>query len=429
MGDLAFEKYVKTDVDCNSNKWWQYAIKDDFSVHVVNGRVGGKGQVQEPKPFATRAQAERYIQSKIREKMRDGYLKFDSLNSGAKPSSMGRMALEMAASEQIRTQSPHIVSDLIKRLVEANVHAIVDSTELKYDDHTGVFQTPLGIVTQESIQKARSYLFKISKHVASEDFESEEIKSLLAQYLMLIPQKVGRKLVVKQVIPDSEAIGKQSGLLDDLEASIAQVEALRKQQAAGQGDAIEAPKIFNCEIDLVEDSRILEEIERLFTSTRQSMHASYSMNIKQVFAVKIDHMDSAYEGAGKLVGNIMRLWHGTRPGNILSILKNGLIIPKEVRGHTCGRAYGDGAYFSDQSTKSLNYAMGLQHRTRERQVFMFLADVAMGNYFTPRRSDPDLHLAGHDSVFAKGGQSGVINNEMIIFKTEQSTIKFLVEFH
>lgn len=429
MSNLIFENYIKTDIDGNNNKFWRWAISAAGVVHVENGRVGGKGQVQTPKPFASKAQANRYVQSKIREKTRDGYVKFESLTSGSSQTNMSRMALEMAASEQIRTQSPHIVSDLIKRLVEANVHAIVDSTELKYDDHTGVFQTPLGIVTQESIQKARSYLFKISKHVASEDFESEEIKSLLAQYLMLIPQKVGRKLVVKQVIPDTEAIGKQSGLLDDLEASIAQVDALRKQQAANQGDVVDAPKIFNCEINLVEDKGIVDEIDRFYRSTMQRIHDSFGMKIKQVFAIKIDHMDSAYESGGKSVGNVMRLWHGTRPGNILSILKSGFVIPKGLESHCCGHAYGLGCYFSDQSTKSLNYAIGRQHSTREKQVFMFLADVAMGKSFTPRRSDQNLHLAGHDSVFAKGGQSGVINNEMIIFKTEQSTIKFLVEFH
>lgn len=425
------EMYVKTAIDANNNKFWKVELDSTFAVHVVNGRIGTAGLVQPPKPFPNHAKADQYIQRKIREKLRDDYVKFESLTSAAKsPASLGRMALEMAASEQIRTQHPQVVSDLVKRLVQANVHAILDNTELKYDEHTGVFQTPLGIVTQDSIRKARDLLMKIGKHVAGEDFDSDEIKALLAKYLMLIPQKVGRKLVVKQVIPDAEAVAKQNGLLDDLEASIAQVAELRKQQVVGD-DAVapSVPNIFNCAIDVVEDPQILAEIERFYNATRQRMHASYDLGIKRVFAVTIDHMDAAYEGGGKSVGNVQRLWHGTRPGNVLSILKNGLVIPPESAGHSCGRAFGDGCYFSDQSTKSLNYALGLQHRTRENQVFMFLADVAMGKSFIPRHSDSMLHLAGHDSVFAKGGQSGVINNEMIIFKTDKSAIRFLVEFH
>lgn len=424
------EMYVKTEVDLNSNKFWKVEKDENATVHVVNGRIGGAGQVQEPKKFPNHAKADQYIQRKIREKLRDDYVKFESLTSAAKsPANLGRMALEMAASEQIRTQHPQTVSDLVKRLVQANVHAILDNTDLKYDEHTGVFQTPLGIVTQDSIHKARDLLMRIGKHVAGEDFESDEVKALLAKYLMLIPQKVGRKLAVKQVIPDGEAVEKQNGLLDDLEASIAQVDELRKQQVASDGTAPSVPNIFNCAIDVVEDRQILAEIERFYNATRQRMHASYDLGIKRVFAVSVDHMDAAFEGGGKSVGNVQRLWHGTRPGNVLSILKNGLVIPPEVKGHSCGRAYGDGVYFSDQSTKSLNYALGLQHGRRERQVFMFLADVAMGKSFIPRHSDTQLHLAGHDSVFAKGGHSGVINNEMIIFKTEKSAIRFLVEFH
>ena len=56
---------------------------------------------------------------------------------------------------------------------------------------------------------------------------------------------------------------------------------------------------------------------------------------------------------GEPIGNVMELWHGTRVENVLSILKGGLIIPKSSAGHVTGRMFGDGVYFSDQSTNPL----------------------------------------------------------------------------
>lgn len=125
----------------------------------------------------------------------------------------------------------------------------------------------------------------------------------------------------------------------------------------------------------------------------------------------------------------MRLWHGTRAHNVLSILKGGLIIPTSAGGYTItGRMFGDGVYFSDQSTKSLNYAYGYWGGgSRDHNCFMLLAKVAMGKAYTP--PGPTQRLpAGYDSMFAKGGRSGVQNNEMIVYKLPQAHLSYLCEF-
>ena len=60
---------------------------------------------------------------------------------------------------------------------------------------------------------------------------------------------------------------------------------------------------------------------------------------------------------------------------------------------------------------------------------MFIADVAMGKIYTPTSSyDGPFPKNGYDSVFAKGGMSGVQNNEMIVYQTNQANLKYLVEF-
>lgn len=420
------EMLVKTNVDDNNNKFWKVEQFDNHTVQVTNGRVGSNGQLQPLKSFASEIQASRFLQSKMNSKLRDGYQLFKGIQTDAGKSSMSRMALEMAASEQIRTKDLDVVSDLVKRLVKANVHSILSSTDLKYDEDTGLFQTPLGIVTLESLSEARQLLTELGKSIEKGDFDSAPVKTNLASYLMLIPQKVGRKLAVRDVLPDMEAIQKQNSLLDDLEASVGQVEELQKNKV--EEKAVEVPQIFNCEINVLRDNKVLKWIDEFFASTASTRHASFGYKIKCVYEVTIDEMQKAYDSEGKKLGNVMRLWHGTRPGNILSILKSGLIIPRSNAPHVCGRMFGDGIYCSDQSTKSLNYATGWWAGAKETQCFMFLADVAMGKVHVPRGPSQNLPAPGTDSTFAKANISSVMNNEMIVYKTNQATVRYLVEF-
>jgi poly [ADP-ribose] polymerase len=428
---------IKTSIDGNNNKFWSAKVHQDFSYHVVNGRVGGQGQVQPVKHFRDERSAVRELESKMRAKLKDEYKEFTGVQAGSpKKQPHGRMALELAASQQIRTNTQDVVSQLISRLVQANVHSILKSTTLSYNEATGVFQTPLGIVTIESINDARELLLRIGKHIQGQDFSSPEVKGLVESYLMLIPQKVGRKLDIRALLPNDEAIEKQAGILDDLETSIEQVAQLKVQ--VGQEDQVEpeVEKIFSCEIDLEDDPAVLAEIEKFYRSTEQRIHDSYGFRINRVFRVKIDEMHEAYENDGAKVGNVSLLWHGSRPGNLLSILKSGLMIPKSTAGHVCGRNFGDGVYFSDQSTKSLNYATGWWAGERSDKCFMFLADVAMGKAYVAKSSAEKFPVHGYDSCFAKGGETRfssdygrrLQNNEMIVYQTSKARIRYMVEF-
>ena len=62
---------------------------------------------------------------------------------------------------------------------------------------------------------------------------------------------------------------------------------------------------------------------------------------------------------------------------------------------------------------------------------MFLADFAMGKQYVPSSrsyTSTRYPVSGYQSTFAKAGQSGVMNNEMIVYQTSQANLKFLVEF-
>jgi poly [ADP-ribose] polymerase len=420
---------VMTSVDGNNNKFWKGEVHDDGSFHAFNGRVGTKGQTQSPKYFGSTDSAERELNKKKREKIRKNYVEFDGITEGnTSDLSQSKVALEQTAMEQIRTKSdPKIIKELVANLVKKNIHSILKRTDLEYDDDTGLFKTALGFVTRDSIDKARKLISDIYPFIKAKDFNDKTVKSMLSEYLMLIPQKVGSKLSVENVLPDTKSVKVQNSILDDLQSSIEQVEASALKKKDDKTPDIEK-NVFNAELSLVTDKKIIREVDNFYKNTIKTNHQCHNLRIKRVFEVAIDSMTEGYK-EGVKVGNVRKLWHGTRIGNVLSILKSGMIIPPSNVGHVTGRMFGNGLYFSDISTKSLNYSYGYwDGGSKDNTCMMFLCDVAMGKEFHPSRYSGNLPRPGFDSTFALGGKAGVMNNEMIVYNLEQAIPRYLVEF-
>ena len=167
-----------------------------------------------------------------------------------------------------------------------------------------------------------------------------------------------------------------------------------------------------------------------FDESKNGSHVSSHLKLKNVFELTNNDMNARFEAVAKKIGNTKMFWHGTRAFNVLSILKNGLIIPKNGGSyHITGRMFGDGLYFSDQSTKSLNYSYGYwDGGAKDSNCFMFVADVAMGKEYIPSGPGNNFPKPGYDSVFAKAHKSGVMNNEMIVYDINQANLRYLCEF-
>jgi poly [ADP-ribose] polymerase len=411
-------RYVLTNLSSNNNKFWNIRLYADGSCETHWGRVGEDGQ---RKTFPS--YTETAFDSKCREKEGKGYKPQKTLGNGAgKVATNDRLA--EAAAEQIETNSPETMK-LVTYLARVNVHRILEATTLQYDTSRGTFSTPLGIVTKDGIVEARELLGRIGGFVHSGDWGNSCFVPLLNDYLMLIPQNIGRaKPDPKALFPDLNAIQQQSSILDSLEASL----QMALSAPAENAEEKPTPKLFEAKLSLVEDEAEIERIRRKYRATNRSMHACAHLDVKRVFRVEVATMARAFEETGKVIGNVQELWHGTRAGNLLSILKSGFVIPAANAAHCTGRMFGNGVYFSDQSTKSLNYAYGYWQGTREDNCFMFLCDVAMGKSYTPKSYAEKLPMAGYDSTFAKAGASGVANNEMIVYSTDRINPRYLIEF-
>ena len=418
--------------ETNNNKVWQYTLYDDGTALTEWGRVG-KGMQSKTTSHsqALSKWAKKINPNNKPDKLYTEVKAVDSVNSAPSGGSVKNAQLQDIARKQISYKNP-LVQKLVDYLVGVNAHQIVSQSggKIQYDTSTATFQTPLGVIDPSQVSDARVILSNIATLVHDSKYDSKKFGLWLNQYLRLIPHDVGMKKITPEgIFPNSQAVQAESALLDGLDASFAGIVSAPKKKTKTKA----APQVFSVDLFLVEDKKVISSISNLFEKSKKSMHYDVARKkLKTVYAINIKNMRDGYEKQGKSIGNVMQLWHGTKASNLLSIMRQGLVIPSSGAAHCTGRMYGDGLYFSCVSTKALNYATdfwsgrgGSTNRT-----FMFLADVAMGKpHMTDGRWNSRYPVSGTDSTWAKGGRSGVINDEMIVYNLYQANLVYLCEFN
>jgi len=437
------KKYVCTDAGKNNNKFWEYYYDgddDQGQVIVKYGRVGSTCTT-EPSKTMTRKKLESIIRDKTKPGRQNGTYREiivvaadDVLPTGPQ---MAKTVVAEAAKLQLARNDVTLVR-LVDRLVAANKHELHQASggQLNVDLTTGIISTPVGVVTKDNVTQARVILDQLAPYVTKSDFDAPTFVQNINDYLMLVPQKVGHSRGWHRLfITDVKGLQRQSSLLDQLEAS-AELATARMVAAASAGasnttSVAEVPNLFTAKITQCTDRNAIKKIDELFYSNVNKSHESARLRPVAYYEVELPEAKAAYDADGAKLTNQWLLWHGTRMFNVLSILKSGLIIPKSGGSYQItGRMFADGLYFSDQSTKSLNYSYGYwDGNARDAQCFMFLADVAMGKYHIPNGYGMKSLPGGFDSCFAKAGTGGVRNNEMIVYRLSQANLRYLVEFN
>jgi len=434
-------KYIKSDVAKNNNKFWYITEFDDASIETHWGRVGDDGQ-RKIKPFGSQGGASSFFDKKCGEKERSGrngeiaYRPLNVIGSENTPTittkTVTSSRIKEIAKKQIKTNNP-TVTKLIEYLSKVNAHNITSATggQITYNDTTGSFSTPLGIVTQDNIDDANDILVEIGDLVAKGNY-AVKMKNKTNDYLMLVPQNIGRKrLEVRDFWSDLAAVQQQKAIVDSLQASLA---SATSNPVNGKTKTVAEQKVFDVQLYLVEKGKVIDRIRSLYRKTRQRAHQSHDLNVKRVYSVNINSVKESFQRDGSKMQNIWELWHGSRSSNLLSILKGGLIMPANSSSNVTGRMFSgypgkEGLYFSDQSTKSLNYSSNYWNGgMKDNNCFMFLCSVAMGKYFIPSGPRSDFPRPSYDSTFAKAHKSGVYNNEMIVYRTSQIDLNYLIEF-
>lgn len=408
---------VLADPVSNHNKFYRVTMGDDASVSITWGRVGAAGQSQE------KGSGEHIYRQLIEAKRKKGYTDVAVIGSDAGTAVTSRDALRSASRKALAGADPALTA-LVDRLVAINAHDIklASGGQIKVVD--GGVSTPLGMLSVSAVVEARALLTMMR--------QTRVTDAMLSSYLRLVPQKVpSQRGWGNDFFTAHTTFAAQETFLDALEQSV---------RFAGQpADGDEATAMFRYRLTKVTGKAVIKSITARFTESANTNHASASSKLVAVYEL-VDTIRADEVAEAAKVGNVRRMWHGSRAANVLSILSTGLVVPPSSSRHVTGRMFGDGVYLSEQSTKSLNYSRGGVWSTgHDSQHFMFMADVAMGHEMHPNRHGTDYAgaRAGRvkgssgttfDSINVKPGTSGVRNHEAIVWNPDQVNMRYLVEF-
>lgn len=413
---------VMVDTIDNNNKFYELSTLTDGRVQARYGRVGGHETI---KIYPAGS-----FQKKKNEKIRKGYVVRETASSvtastsGKRPNGGDDAVVKSLFGKDFTASN----ASFIKGLIADNRHAIFDASGGKITvNDSGQVTTALGPVTESQLREARTLLslFKNNKRNRGD----------VEKYLTLIPQRINNTRDIDGFMTGHWFFN-QDELLDALDAALA-------ANSPGAGDGADADRDlgfrhFLTEVDSSSDE--FKHISERFKKTMNSNHAAAVYKLSRVWKLD-DDKSAAWDKSKSALKHTRTMWHGTTAGNVLSILHAGLICPPSTDSKfgISGRMFGDGVYFSDQSTKSLNYAIGVWNKSvGNSNPMMFLADVVMGREYRPTTHSWDIARAArtskddkgrnYNSIFVRGGTCSVRNNEMIVWKSEQIKLTYLCEF-
>jgi poly [ADP-ribose] polymerase len=443
---------VKSDPVKNNNKFWKGTEFDNGDVLCEWGRVGDSGQ---SKLFSGVGGS--FLDKKANEKKRDGrngeiaYRELNIIDANTnktsnvnKPitSSISSPSLAAIAKKQIKYNDPQ-VAKLIDDLSRENIHNItsISNNRITYNYDSGVFQTAMGIVGQETIDEARSVLGEIGDLVTATNY-GNTLMDLTRTFLMLIPQDTGRtRLELPVFWSDMSKVKQQNDILDGLQSSLVKVTNGKVKAVQNDNKIIEEEKVFDTTLETVTDPKEIKRLFGYYYDTRHTMHSCYHYTPIAIWKVDIKSMREAFVDDGAKMKCVVSGFHGSATANTLSLLKTGMLVRPPKNAAIAGALFGPGIYCAplfreDKSlikgagTKALGYSTGYWGGTKASRTFMFIVDMAMGKYYIPKAStymSTRYPVNGYESTWAYGNESGVRNDEAIVYRSSQVNIRYLME--
>lgn len=412
---------IQVSPGANSNKFYEVTLGDDDTVTARWGRVGATGQSKE---YGT---GRHVMESLVARKRAKGYELVDVVDGSSTATNRSRIAEAARVVAEPDFRSDSTVTKLIEKLSAVNAHSISVASGGKITVEDGQVRTPLGVLSRAAISRARAVLSDLAGDPTNPD--------LLASYLKIVPQDVGRRAGWENsFLAKTGAVRDQFSFLDQLEQS---VDFAVAQSDAETGDDLDE-SAFRMRLAPNEDPDVLRSVRTFFEQSKNASHVSSGYKVSRIFDLRDTRRADETSARMREVGNVLRMWHGTRASNVLSILAQGMVVPSA---HANGRMFGDGIYLSEQSTKSLNYSVGFWGGGKyDDTCYMLLTEAATGTQYRPKNhysndwsgihsgKITDPKYGPYNSVYVKAGTAGVRNHECVIWDVDQVHLQHLVEF-
>lgn len=396
---------VKVEPNANNNKYYRM-IPNDNSFDVQYGRIGVTG-------YQTASYSISQWEKKLKEKLRKGYIDQSRLVAETITPTKKKEYLDIDNSS---------IAQIVARLQSMARQAIADNYTISSNK-----------VTQTMIDEAQLILNNL--------IEADNIKlfnNVLVDLFKTIPRKMYKVkdyLAVKKE-NFSEIIQREQDLLDVMKGQVVQHSIIKEDE----DDTYETPSQTILEVLGLQFEEITPQEKELIKKNLGGINDKFYQAWKVINNKTQKRFDEFIQSENIKVNKL--LWHGSRSENFWSIINSGLVLrPAAV---ITGKLYGMGIYFSPKARKSLGYTSlsgSYWVRGNSNSGFMALFDVAYGKPYDVYSFDSkyyNLNYEGlqkmcpganclHAHAGANIGYSTLKNDEIIVYKEEQCTIKYLVE--
>jgi poly [ADP-ribose] polymerase len=297
-------------------------------------------------------------------------------------------------------------------------------------------------VTKKQIDEAQSILNSISGMIKI-GASTKEINNKLLDLYQVIPRRMAHvqdHLLSGTTIRDKKEEQEANNITANEQATLDVMAGQVALESAGDDStdtAIDNDILKSMGLDLQDVTAEEEkEIRKLLGPNASQYHRAYRAT---------NHTsEKKFETFLRSAKNkkVARLWHGSRNENWWSIFQQSLKI-RPSNAVITGAMFGYGIYFADKAQKSIGYSSysgSYFAKGTSSKAILAVYDVHLGeqydvfektSYYNHREPLNRLDVTkmsklGKDSVFAKGG-ADLRNNEYIVYKEEQCTIRYIVE--
>lgn len=280
-------------------------------------------------------------------------------------------------------------------------------------------------VTAKQVAEAQSLL-----EALMDVDDLDDTNSLLIELYQVIPRRMTNvnDYLLRDFLPSliDPLLAREQALLDTMASQVNQA-TLTKENI---DDSVTILDAMGLDIRGTTDFQV-EQIKNKLGNISSKYANSFEITNRKTQKIFDDYVSNS---RNKLV---TQFFHGSRNENWLSIMETGLVL-RPTNAVISGKMFGYGTYFADKAQKSYGYTSGRGSywaNGRDDRAIMALFDVHLGKSLEVQRheswcgslNEAQLRARGdYDSLFAKAGQS-LQNNEYIVYRQEQSTIKYIIE--
>jgi len=384
----------QTDIKTNKNKFYIMQIiheHNKYIVYIRYGRIGENGRI-DYKEYTDVVSATNFFAKQFRSKTgnswsdRDNFVKKDGkyfmaeIESVDEPENLS----ENSDSDDEDELDPR-VEDFIKLISNTNY---MKNTLVQLEIDTK--KMPLGKISQTQIDRAYEILNTINQNLGNHNHS--KLVKLSSEFYTLVPYACGRN--IPPVIDSPELVGKFVNLLNELSQVVAGNKTIVKLKK-NLGTIVKLYQELHTEIVSLEKTDPMYKILSAYLKNSKAPTHHFNFDIMNIFEINRESERETYDKytTKKKIGNKTLLFHGTRVCNIISVLKNGLVVDPSKLGinvSITGKMFGLGLYYANSCSKSIQYCA---YDLSDNIACLFVAEVALGNMLEKKKADPSLTAA------------------------------------